>query len=115
MNNDCLFCKIAQGKIPADIIYEDDRVVAFDDLHPKAPIHKLIIPRKHIATVNDLNTEDNELIGHMTQVAKKLAKDFKVDQSGYRILMNCNKNAGQEVFHIHMHLLGGRILTWPPG
>jgi len=115
MEHDCLFCKIAQGEIPADIIYEDDRVIAFDDIHPKAPVHKLIIPRKHIATVNDLDPKDNELIGHMTQIAKKLAKDFKVDQSGYRILMNCNKNAGQEVFHLHMHLLGGRILTWPPG
>jgi histidine triad (HIT) family protein len=115
MEHDCLFCKIAQGDIPADIIYEDDRVIAFDDIHPKAPIHKLIIPRKHIATVNDLSIEDNELIGHMTQIAKKLAKDFEVDQSGYRILMNCNKNAGQEVFHLHMHLLGGRVLTWPPG
>ncbi|MGD9108601.1 MAG: histidine triad nucleotide-binding protein [Gammaproteobacteria bacterium] len=115
MNQDCLFCKIAKGEIPANIIYQDDLVVAFDDIHPKAPVHKLIIPRKHIATINDLEAEDNNLIGHMTQIAKKLAKEFKVDQSGYRVLMNCNKNAGQVVFHIHMHLLGGRTLTWPPG
>ncbi|MGD9153266.1 MAG: histidine triad nucleotide-binding protein [Gammaproteobacteria bacterium] len=112
---DCLFCKIAKGEIPANIIYQDDLVLAFDDIHPKAPVHKLIIPRKHIATLNDLETEDNDLIGHMTQIAKKLAKKFKVDKSGYRVLMNCNENAGQVVFHIHMHLLGGRTLTWPPG
>lgn len=115
MNQDCLFCKIAKGEIPANIIYQDDLVLAFDDIHPKAPVHKLIIPRKHIATLNDLETEDNNLIGHMTQIAKKLAEKFKVDQSGYRVLMNCNENAGQVVFHIHMHLLGGRTLTWPPG
>jgi len=115
MNQDCLFCKITQGEIPTNIIYQDDLVVAFDDIHPKAPVHKLIIPRKHIATINDLTPEDNELIGHMMQVAKKLAKEFEVDQSGYRVIMNCNKDAGQEVFHLHMHLLGGRALTWPPG
>ena len=111
MNQDCLFCKIAIGEIPANIIYQDDLVVAFDDIHPKAPVHKLIIPRKHIATINDLTPEDNNLIGHMTQIAKKLAKELDVDQSGYRVLMNCNKNAGQVVFHLHMHLLGGRALT----
>jgi histidine triad (HIT) family protein len=115
MTTDCLFCNIVAGKIPANIIYADKLVVAFDDINPKAPVHKLIIPRKHIATLNDLTTSDNELIGHMTQIAKKLAQEFKVDQSGYRILMNCNKAAGQVVFHIHMHLLGGRTLTWPPG
>ena len=115
MNQDCLFCKIAKGEIPANIIYQDDLVVAFDDIDPKAPVHKLIIPRKHIATINDLEPKNNNLIGHMTQIAKKLAKEFEVDQSGYRILMNCNKDAGQVVFHLHMHLLGGRSLTWPPG
>jgi histidine triad (HIT) family protein len=115
MKKDCLFCEIIQGKKPAKIIYEDDLVIAFDDISPKAPIHKLIVPRKHIATINDLTPEDNELIGHMTQVAKKLAKENKIDESGYRILMNCNSDAGQVVFHIHMHLLGGRSLTWPPG
>ena len=115
MTKECIFCKILNGEMAANIIYEDEQVIAFDDLFPKAPIHKLIIPRKHIATINDLTTQDVPLVGHMTEVAKDLAKKFKIDQSGYRILMNCNKNAGQVVFHIHMHLLGGRALTWPPG
>ena len=115
MNKDCIFCKILQGDLPSNIIYEDDLVIAFNDLYPKAPIHKLIIPRIHIETLNDLKPEHAPLLGHMTQVAKDLAKQFGVHETGYRVLMNCNKDAGQEVFHIHMHLLGGRKLTWPPG
>ena len=89
--------------------------MAFDDINPQAPHHKLIVPLKHIATLNELHEEDNELIGQMTQAAKKLAKELNISEEGYRVVMNCNAGAGQTVFHIHMHLLGGRRLGWPPG
>lgn len=112
---DCIFCKIINGEIPAEIIYEDKQVIAFDDLYPKAPVHKLIIPRKHIATINDIEETDKELIGHMFYVAKELATKFDIAESGYRTLMNCNAGGGQEVFHLHLHLLGGRQMSWPPG
>ncbi len=112
---DCLFCKVAREEIPAKIIFRDDKVVAFDDIYPQAPHHKLIIPLKHIATLNELQAKDNELIGHMVQIAKKLAKDLNIAEDGYRLVLNCNPGAGQTVFHIHMHLLGGRQMTWPPG
>ena len=112
---DCIFCKIIKGEIPANIIYQDDKVIAFDDLYPKAPVNKLIIPRKHIATLNDLTPEDVKLAGHMLYIAKQLAKELNIDEKGYRTLINCNADAGQEVFHIHLHLLGGRKMTWPPG
>lgn len=112
---DCLFCKIIAGEIPAKVIHQDDKVIAFEDIHPQAPHHKLVIPKKHIATVNDLQQDDNELIGHMIQTAKKLANEFNIAEEGYRLVMNCNAGAGQTVFHIHIHLLGGRHMTWPPG
>lgn len=112
---DCLFCKIANGQIPANVVYRDDHVVAFEDINPRAPLHLLIIPQKHIATLNDIHDEDCELMGHLMQAASKLAKQFKVADEGYRIVSNCNQGAGQTVFHIHLHLLGGRALTWPPG
>jgi histidine triad (HIT) family protein len=112
---DCLFCNIASGKIPAKIIYEDDLVIAFDDINPQAAQHKIIIPRKHIATLNDLEKDDNLLIGHMIQSAKRLAKQLHIADEGYRVVMNCNAGGGQTVFHIHLHLLGGRPMTWPPG
>lgn len=112
---DCLFCQIAEQKIKSDIIYQDDDVLAFSDITPQAPIHKLIIPRKHIATINDISSDDSLLLGHMVQTAKKLAKDLAVDESGYRLVFNVNRDGGQEVFHIHLHLLGGRNMTWPPG
>lgn len=112
---DCLFCKIASGTIPAKIIYRDEKVVAFDDINPQAPQHKLIIPIKHISTLNDLEANDNELIGYMTQIAKKLARDLNIADEGFRVVMNCNAGAGQTVFHVHMHLLGGRPMLWPPG
>ena len=115
MDQECLFCKIVDNEIPADIIYEDDRVIAFSDIDPQAPQHKLIIPRQHINTLNDLTTEHNELIGYMTSVARKLAIDLGIDDTGYRLVMNCNKDGGQAVYHIHLHLLGGRHMTWPPG
>ncbi len=115
MGSDCLFCKIIDKEIPSDIIYEDDKVIAFSDIDPKAPQHKLIIPRQHISTVNDLTPENNELVGHMMGVAKKLAAELGIDEKGYRLVMNCNDNGGQMVYHIHLHLLGGRRMTWPPG
>lgn len=112
---DCLFCKIANQTIPADIIYKDDLVVAFNDIHPKAPIHQLIIPRKHIATINDITAEDNNVIGHLYLTAKELAKQQAVADTGYRLVMNCNKQGGQEVYHLHLHFLAKRQMTWPPG
>lgn len=112
---DCLFCKIASGEIPAKIIYRDDVMVAFDDINPQAPIHKILIPQKHITTTNDLETEDGELIAQMMQSAVKLAKQLNIATDGYRIVLNCNPKGGQSVYHIHLHLLGGRQMTWPPG
>lgn len=112
---DCIFCKIIQKKLPATIIYYDDKVAAFDDIYPKAPQHKIIIPKKHIATINDLKEEDKNLIGHMVYAAKQLAAEIGIAESGYRVLMNCNADGGQAVYHIHLHLLGGRSLHWPPG
>ena len=108
----CLFCRIINGELPANIIYQDEDIVAFDDIHPKTPEHKLIIPRKHIATVNDLSIEDIGLMGKMTLVAQKLAKDLNIAQSGYRISINCNKDGGQMVYHLHMHLMGGKPIPW---
>jgi histidine triad (HIT) family protein len=112
---DCLFCKIVKGDVPANVVYRDDLVVAFDDINPQAPQHKLIIPQKHISTINELSSEDNELIGHMVQIASLLAKEASIAEEGYRLIVNCNAGAGQTVFHVHVHLLGGRRLTWPPG
>jgi len=113
---DCLFCKIAMGDIPAKIVYQDDQLVAFEDINPQAPHHKIIIPRRHIATLNEIsNKEDSHLAGNMIHVAVKLAKQFNLDQDGYRLVWNCNSNGGQTVFHIHAHLLGGRQMIWPPG
>lgn len=112
---DCLFCKIANREIPATIVYRDDLIVAFDDLNPQAPQHKLIIPQKHVATLNDLHDEDSDLVGYMVQTAAMLAKQLNIADDGYRVVLNCNSGAGQSVFHIHLHLLGGRRMTWPPG
>ena len=112
---DCLFCKIANGEIPAGIVHQDERLVAFTDINPKAPTHILIIPRKHIATLNDLSVEDDGLVGEMVRRAGLIAKDLGHAEDGYRTLLNCNADAGQSVFHIHLHLLAGRTMTWPPG
>jgi histidine triad (HIT) family protein len=112
---DCLFCKIAAGEIPAKILYQDARIIAFDDINPQAPQHKIIIPRQHISTINDLQTEDNDLVGYMVQSAARFAQELNIADSGYRLAMNCNADGGQTVFHIHLHLLGGRRMTWPPG
>ncbi len=111
MTTDCLFCKIVAGDIPADIIYQDEHVIAFRDISPQAPTHILIVPRKHIATINDLESTDQLLAGHLLLTAQKLAREQGIDQSGFRLVMNCNQEGGQTVYHIHMHLMGGRQLT----
>ena len=111
----CLFCKIIQQEIPASIVYEDDNILAFEDVNPQAPVHILVIPKKHIATVLEIPPKDNELIGQLYQVASRIAQDRKIADNGFRLVMNCNSDAGQTVFHIHLHLLGGRPMTWPPG
>lgn len=115
MTSSCLFCDIIERKVPATIIYETENLIAFDDIHPKAPVHKLIIPRKHIATLNDLTQEDSALMGELFLAAQHLAKELDIAEAGYRVVMNCNAGAGQVVFHVHLHLLGGRNLNWPPG
>ncbi len=112
---DCLFCKIAAKEIPAKIVHEDEELVAFEDISPQAPVHLLVIPRQHISRLNDLEPEHDELVGKIVRLAKKLAKERDIDQAGYRVVMNCNEEAGQSVFHIHLHLLGGRAMQWPPG
>ena len=112
---DCLFCKIAQGEIPATIVFENNELVAFRDIRPQAPTHLLLIPKKHIATINDTKEEDETLLGKMILTAKKLAKDEGLSDPGYRLVFNINSGGGQEVYHIHLHLLGGRQMTWPPG
>lgn len=114
-DNDCLFCKILSGEVPSTKVYEDELCYAFDDINPQAPTHVQIIPRKHIATLNDLVPEDEPLAGHMINVAKEIARERGIEESGYRTVFNCNRGAGQSVFHIHLHLLGGRSLGWPPG
>ncbi|MCC2667354.1 MAG: HIT-like protein [Gammaproteobacteria bacterium] len=111
----CLFCQIAKGEVSAEMIYQDDSVVAFNDIKPHAPQHILIIPKKHISTLNDLEAEDTQLVGHLIQTAKHLAKENNIAEDGYRLVINCNAGAGQTVFHLHLHLLGGRQLAWPPG
>ena len=112
---DCLFCKILNGDIPADIVYESDSAIAFRDISPQAPTHVLIIPRKHIATINDLGEDDQEIVGSLYLAAKDIARAEGLSDEGYRAVMNCNEGAGQSVFHIHLHVLGGRALSWPPG
>lgn len=112
---DCIFCKISEQEVPADIVYEDDQVIAFSDLEPQAPEHKLIIPRIHIETVNELEEKHQQLVGHMFLTAKKVAANLRLQESGYRLVMNCQEGAGQSVFHLHLHLLGGRSMQWPPG
>ena len=113
--SDCLFCKFVTGEIQPDVVYEDDQVLAFRDVNPQAPVHILVIPKRHIATLNDLQAEDAELIGGLYLAAQKVAEQEGIAEAGYRTLINCNAQAGQTVFHIHLHLLGGRRMTWPPG
>ena len=111
MSADCLFCKIANKEIPAEIIYEDDLVISFRDINPQAPTHVLTAPKQHITTPNDAEAGDQSLLGHMILTSTKLAAELGIDESGYRLIMNCNKEGGQTVFHIHLHLMGGRQLT----
>ena len=112
---DCLFCKIVDGDLPADIVYENDMLVAFRDINAKAPTHILLIPRRHIATMNDLQNGDESLAGELFLTAARIAADEGLADDGYRVVMNCNEAAGQSVFHIHLHLMGGRTMGWPPG
>ncbi len=112
---DCLFCKIRDGKIPSKPVFEDELAFAFRDINPQAPTHILVVPRKHIASLNELAEDDAALIGHLHLVAQNLAKSEGIADSGYRVLFNTNKDAGQTVWHIHLHLLGGRAMAWPPG
>ena len=114
-NADCLFCKIAAGDIEAVIVYQNDQVLAFQDLNPQAPTHILVIPRKHIATINDIAESDTDVIGQLFLAAKEIATKEGIAEPGYRVVMNCNAGAGQTVFHVHLHLLGGRPFNWPPG
>ena len=111
--SDCLFCKMVVGDIKPDIVFEDDKVLAFRDINPQAPVHILIIPKQHVSTLNDL--DDIQLGGYMLLTAAKIAKQEGLSEDGYRTVFNCNKHGGQEVLHLHLHLLGGRQMTWPPG
>ena len=113
--DDCIFCKIAAGEIPADKVYEDESVVAFRDLNPQAPTHVLVIPRRHIATVNDLGVDDEAVVGRLFTAAREIAAQEGIADAGYRTVMNCNEAGGQAVYHIHLHVLGGRMMNWPPG
>ena len=115
MSVECLFCKMVSGEIKPNTVYEDSDVLAFRDIHPQAPVHILVIPKKHIATLNDLNQRDEGLVGKLIATAARIAKESGVAESGYRTVMNCNADAGQSVFHVHLHLLGGRVMRWPPG
>ncbi len=113
--DDCIFCKIAEGVIPSKKAYEDDRVLAFYDISPQAPVHVLVIPKKHLTSMLDLTCADDDLLGHMFRTAQKLARDLGVEKDGFRLVFNTGTNGGQTVPHLHMHLLGGRELGWPPG
>ncbi len=113
--SNCLFCKIIAGEIPSEFVYEDDNIIAINDINPQAPTHLLIIPRKHISTLNDLTPDDTLLAGQLLQATKNLAAKLGFADNGYRVVINCNEHGGQTVLHIHVHLLGERELTWPPG
>jgi histidine triad (HIT) family protein len=112
---DCLFCKIIDGQIPATIVYQDDRVLAFNDVNPQAPTHVLIVPKRHIATLGDLTPDDDQIVGELARRAAAIAAERGIAAGGYRTVFNTNRDAGQTVFHIHLHLLGGRAMNWPPG
>lgn len=111
----CLFCRIVAGEIPAAKVYEDDQLLAFNDINPQAPMHVLVVPKIHVATANDLSAEHEELVGSMVRRAAAIARERGYDGSGFRTVINCNAQAGQSVFHLHLHVLGGRPMTWPPG
>jgi histidine triad (HIT) family protein len=112
---ECLFCKIVSREIPASIVYEDDRVLAFNDVNPQAPTHVLVVPKRHIATLNDLSATDDQIVGEVVRRAAAIAEERGISASGFRTVFNTNRHGGQTVFHIHLHLLGGRAMSWPPG
>jgi histidine triad (HIT) family protein len=111
----CLFCKFVAGEIPVSKVYEDDRLIAFNDINPQAPMHVLVVPKRHVPTLNDLTAPDDDLIGAMVRTGAAIARERGFDGPGFRTVFNCNAQAGQTVFHIHLHVLGGRAMTWPPG
>ncbi len=111
----CLFCRIIAGEIPGKFLYQDDRLVVLQDVNPQAPLHALVIPRQHVASLNELSVEDDGLVGEMVRRAAAVAREYGVSERGYRTVFNCNSEAGQTVFHIHLHVLGGRPMAWPPG
>lgn len=115
MSSACLFCKIIAGEIPATKIYDDERMIAFNDINPQAPMHVLVVPREHINTLNDLETRHDGLVGELIRRGAAIAAERGFSQSGFRTVFNCNADAGQAVFHIHLHVLGGRKMAWPPG
>jgi len=112
---DCIFCKIINKEIPAELVFEDELIVAFNDINPQAPIHILIIPKEHFASLNDIPEEKKDILSHILLRARHIARNLGIDEKGYRIVLNTAKDSGQEVFHIHFHLFGGRRMTWPPG
>ncbi len=111
----CIFCQIAAGEKPARILYEDEQCVAFQDIRPRAPVHVLVVPRKHVPSLNEDLSEDEALLGHLLTVAARMARLQGIDGAGYRVVINTNAEAGQTVFHLHLHVMGGRIMSWPPG
>lgn len=113
--SDCLFCKIVDKKIPAKVVHEDDQTLAFDDIHPQAPVHTLVIPKRHVATVQDCGAQDQSLLGQLMLTCAKVAKLKGLAESGYRVAMNTGADGGQTVFHLHLHVMGGRHMGWPPG
>lgn len=114
-SGNCIFCKIANKEIPAKIVFDNDGIIAFEDIKPQAPVHIIVIPKLHLEKISDITEKEALLIGRLFLAANKIAREKKIDGSGYRLIINCNKDAGQEVFHIHLHLLGGRKFAWPPG
>ena len=112
---DCLFCRIAEGKIPATLVYSNDEIVAFRDINPQAPTHILVIPRRHITSVLELDAADEAFAGRLLRTAASIAKAEKIADAGFRLVLNCNRDGGQTVFHLHVHLVGGRPMQWPPG
>lgn len=115
MAENCLFCKMVSGEIKPDVVYQDEAVFAFKDINPQAPVHVLVIPKRHVTTLNDLGPQDAELAGRLTLTAVNIAKEMGIADAGYRTLINTNREGGQAVFHVHLHLLGGRQMKWPPG
>ena len=113
--SDCLFCRIITREIPSSIVYEDEGLLAFTDINPQAPVHVLVVPKRHVATLNDLAPADDGLVGELVRRAAAIAKEKGISAGGYRTVFNCNRDAGQTVFHLHLHVLGGRSMTWPPG